>query len=176
MRDLGDVHRTLEKEGAPWVAALTQLQDEVGTLKSAAIEDARLSVHKYNEARLDFVGAHASLQLLTQANGQLAQAGAATPNIQIVPEDAARKMEEKRAVYARLGADVDTKIQLLSEHRVTELAQSLSHYVAALRAHYARTLELLYALDVDAEVAHTDALPQSLSASASASVSASARR
>lgn len=139
MCDLGEAHRAVEREGAGYIEALARLEAMLRTFKGAAIEDALLSVHKFNEARLDFLSAQASLALLTQAN--------ATPPL--VPEDAQHKVAEKRELYERLGHDVDTKVRLLSEHRVLELSQSLSVYVTALRAHYAKNLEILYAINED---------------------------
>ena len=41
--------------------ALSKFSDLVQTFKNAAIEDAVLSVHKFNEARLDYLGAQAKV-------------------------------------------------------------------------------------------------------------------
>jgi len=112
------------------VDAFVKLFDLVQTLKGAAIDDAILSVQKFNEARLDYLSTQESVQLLRCAPltsrhpseltvHTLSDANEQLPSHPptLLEADAAAKLAEKKAHYDQLGRDIDAKIQLLNEHR-----------------------------------------------------------
>ncbi|RWS10450.1 PRKCA-binding protein-like protein [Dinothrombium tinctorium] len=142
----GEIHRNIEKKGIEMIHAVKPMLSDLNTFLNKAVPDTKLTIRKYADVKFEYLSY--CLKVKEMDDEEYTFQALQEPLYRVETGNYEYRLilrcrQDARARFAKLRADVLTKLELLDQKHVQDIVQQLQRLISALAKHYTECYDLM---------------------------------